>query len=123
MFLRAFLISITLLAGGCGYNAGERLLGAWEGRESDGSRMLMVFQPDGKLTVAAGSERGSGTYFLHEKSAPLGLDLSFQLGTTPITAKSILVFLSSDQIKLAQPTPERPSDFSGKVLILNRRLQ
>jgi hypothetical protein len=120
MFLRTVIIFTALLFCGCGYNPGDRLLGAWEGREKDGSRMLMVFEKAGRLTVVAGSERGSGTYVIHPKTSPVQIDLDFTLGTTPISAKSIFVFLSANQLKLAQPAQERPADFEGKVLLLTR---
>jgi hypothetical protein len=123
MLLRAAIILMTMFVCGCDYKPDERLLGAWEGREADGSRMIMVFEKEGKLTVAAGAERGEGTYVVHEKTAPLQLDLHFKLGETQIVGKSIFVFLSANQIKLSQPMPKRAADFGSKVLIMNRRVQ
>ncbi len=122
MFVRVFTFIAALLFAGCGYDPTARLLGAWEGREADGTRTIMVFEKGGKLTVIAGYERGRGTYLIHPNTAPLHIDLDFQLGPTRIIAKSLLVFLSADQLKLAQPKRERPADFSEKVILLDRRV-
>ena len=123
MFLRTFSILVALLCCGCDFNPGKKLLGAWEGREPDGTRLIMLFQPDGKLSVAAGSEKGTGSYVLHPKTAPIQIDLDFQLGSTHIDAKSIFVFISPNQIKLAQPIQgKRPTDFGEKVLLFSRCL-
>ena len=121
MYLRVIAYCAALLFCGCDYNPAERLLGAWEGREPDGTRMLMLFERDGQLTVAAGSIKGTGTYLVHPRTVPLHIDLDFQLGDTHITAQSIFVFLSADKLKLAQPTKDRPADFGDKVLLLTRR--
>lgn len=123
MFFHAIAIFAGLLVCGCNYNPADQLLGAWEGSEADGSRMVMVFEKEGRLSVIAGTEKGKGTYVVHRRTSPVHIDLDFQLGATPISAKSIFVFLSASRLKLAQPTQERPADFSGKVLIMNRRAQ
>jgi hypothetical protein len=120
MNLRLFLVILALSFGGCNYNPAEKIYGAWEGQEADGSRMIMVFEKSGRLSVVAGSERGEGTFVVHPNTAPIELDLDFQLGRDRINAKSIFVFLSDARLKLAQPTQERPKDFA-KTLILERR--
>lgn len=123
MFLRVTIILMAMLVSGCEYKPDERLLGAWEGREADGSRMIMVFEKEGKLTVAAGTERGEGTYVVHHDTAPLQIDLHFTLGETQIVGKSIFVFLSANQIKLSQPMAKRADEFGPKALIMNRRVK
>lgn len=121
MLLRVLGFFATVLFCGCDYNPTERLLGAWEGRESDGTRMILLFEKGGALTVAAGSEKGTGTYVVHPRTVPLHIDLDFQLGETRIESKSLFVFLAADKLKLAQPKKERPTDFGSEVLILTRR--
>lgn len=121
MLFRAIAIIAALLVSGCGYNPTDHLLGAWEGTEPDGSRTVLLFEKGGRLSIIAGTEKGSGTYVVHRETAPVHLDLDFQLGATPISAKSIFVFLSATKLKLAQPAQERPADFGGKVLLLSRR--
>ena len=121
MVLRVILIFAAMFVSGCGYNPTDQLLGAWEGSEPSGARTVLVFEKGGRLSILAGAENGTGTYVVHKNSAPVHLDLDFQLGDTPISAKSILVFLSPTRLKLAQPAQDRPSDFSGKVLLLTRR--
>lgn len=121
MIFRAIAIIAALLVSGCDYNPTDQLLGAWEGSEPDGSRTVLVFEKGGRLFIIAGTEKGTGTYVVHRETAPVHLDLDFQLGDTPISAKSIFVFLSATRLKLAQPSQDRPSDFGGKVLLLNRR--
>lgn len=121
MFLRTILISAVLIVSGCGYNPTDQLLGAWEGSEPNGARTLLVFEKGGRLSIIAGTEKGTGSYVVHPDTAPVHLDLDFQLGDTPISAKSIFVFLSATRLKLAQPAQNRPSDFSGKALLLTRR--
>lgn len=122
MFLRVVAILVAVFVSGCEYNPTAQLLGAWEGNEPSGARTVLVFEKDGRLSIIAGAERGTGTYVVHRDTAPVHLDLDFQLGDTPISAKSIFVFLSATRLKLAQPAQDRPSDFGGKVLLLNRRV-
>lgn len=121
MFLRVLGILVAVLFCGCDYNPAERLIGAWEGRESDGTRMILLFEKGGQLTIAAGSEKGTGTYVVHSKTVPLHIDFDFQLGNTHIVSKSIFVFLSADKLKLAQPKENRPAEFGNEVLLLTRR--
>jgi hypothetical protein len=121
MIFRAIAIIAALLVSGCDYNPTDQLLGAWEGSEPDGSRTVLVFEKGGRLSIIAGTEKGTGSYVVHRETAPVHLDLDFQLGATPISAKSIFVFLSATKLKLAQPAQERPVGFGGKVLLLSRR--
>lgn len=121
MLSRAIATIAALFLSGCEYNPVDQLLGAWEGTEPNGSRTILVFEKGGRLSVIAGTETGTGSYVIQPDTAPVHLDLDFQLGATPISAKSIFVFLSATKLKLAQPAQERPANFSGKVLLLTRR--
>ncbi len=101
---------------------GEKLIGTWHGKSSNGEMGTLGFKSNGELMIASGGLSGQGTYAVDFSFNPARLDMDGDWLKGKKLA-TIIEFADDNTFRLEEVSPgqTRPTTFSAKVTMFTKQ--
>jgi len=112
-----YFFIIIIIAMSCSPSSEKKLIGEWQGSNSNGHEVKLIFKEKNIFLGIFGNESIKGNYYVDFSSTPINLDIDVGEKDKALT---IIEFIDDDKMKFQKAKFIRPTEFTDAVILYKK---